>query len=191
MGSKASVVSTNSVDNLAAVAPGLSPACRPQGRRYIVQPIPGHYFEGKSSSRPFPSGKPEEIPLRRWSPRIVGPPGSKLPGRREARMFMIINKVIAKWSSSGNRVKDYAIETKQLMQMRFGVRKKMLNIQVEPRICLKTQGLKKMRGQKCAFSTGGFAHLVFPRFGLSRGQIPVTTSAFEHGPAVRPATLAD
>ena len=63
----------------------------------------------------------------------------------------------------------------------------MLNIQVEPRMCRKTEGLTKMRGPKIAFSTGGFADLVFPRFWLSSGQIPVNLPAFGDAPGVRPA----
>ena len=45
------------------------------------------------------------------------------------------------------------------MRMRFGLRKKMLNIQVEPRICRKTKLLAKIGPPKPAFSTGGFADL--------------------------------
>ena len=52
--------------------------------------------------------------------------------------------------------------------MGFGNEKKMLNIQVEPRMCMKTQGLIKTGPPKHAFSTGGFVTFRFRIYGHQR-----------------------
>ena len=145
LGSKASVVTTNRVGNLATVAPGLrgcgktrssaccsagilparvamqrfdgwkpalrrpaseffrsllSPACRPQGWRYNVQPIPGYYTGFGGNPLPAISlgqaGQNSAPPME--PPKKGGPQSGNLPILSEARMFMITNKVSAKWS---------------------------------------------------------------------------------------------